>query len=374
MKNPLNFLKPACIPQEGPLPFSFFVHFRHQVKDDVALFWKPLRRIPENWYRKLLSSLNIPALRWSKVKLNGGTSLGRLDLIPLNASLMLEKGRKEMTARINKDIDRLVKKGTRVVGLGALTAPMTKGGLNLAHRTDVCLTNGNAFTAVIMHQAIERIIRQKGMLAPRIAVVGASGSVGSCVCRLLARDMSTDELLLVARNKNRLEKLANTLKKNAVQVEISDQIADVKSADIVVLLTASADCLLKSEHLRQGAVVLDGTQPRNTHPSLLQERPDVSIIDGGLVEIPGVHLHGGSMGLGKNTYFACFSETLLLAFEGRKEHFCLGNPSLEQADYIHDLAKKYQAFGFQLAPFSSFGQSVRLIRSISHAQTFTKAA
>jgi predicted amino acid dehydrogenase len=374
MKRMLKLLKPVCNNTDGPVPFSFLIHFRHQVKDDAALFWEPLRRIPEKWYRKFLDKLNIPAFRWSKVVLKGGMNLGRLDLVPLNASLMLQKGRKEMTRRIEKDIDRLVKKGTRVIGLGALTAPMTQGGLALRHRTDVCLTNGNAFTAVIMYQAIERIIRQRGMLAPSIAVVGASGSVGSCVCRLIAREMATDDLLLIARNQKRLDKLQKELNRYAVYVDTANSIDQVKEADIVVLLTASADCLLKSEHLKDGAIVLDGTQPRNTSASLLTERPDVSIIDGGLVEIPGIDLKGGSFGLPEDMYFACFSETLLLAMDGRKEHFCLGNPSLEQADYILSLADKYKDFGFYLAPFTSFGKPVTLTRTFSQSLRKIKAA
>lgn len=374
MKRLLTFLKPACKAAEGPVPFSFLIHFRHQVKDDAAILWEPLRQIPEKWYSTVLNKVNFPAFRWGSVRLKGGLSMGSLNLVPLNASLMLQKGRKEMTARLEQDIDRLVKKGNRVIGLGALTAPMTKGGLNLKHRTDVCLTNGNAFTAVMMHQAIEKIIRQRGLLAPRIAVVGASGSVGSCVCRLIARERTTDDLLLVARNQVKLEKLALELRNKAVFVDTSANLNELQQADIVVLLTASADCILKSEHLKQGAIVLDGTQPRNTSPTLLEERPDVTIIDGGLVEIPGIQLKGGGFGLPQDTYFACFSETLLLAMEGRKEHFCLGNPTLEHADYISQLAKKYESFGFQLAPFSAFGKAVNLSKNISQAIIHTKAA
>jgi len=73
-------------------------------------------------------------------------------------------------------------------------------------------------------------------------------------------------------------------------------------------------------------------------------------------------------------YFACFSETLLLAMDGRKEHFCLGNPSLEQADYILSLADKYKDFGFYLAPFTSFGKPVTLTRTFSQSLRKIKAA
>jgi hypothetical protein len=66
------------------------------------------------------------------------------------------------------------------------------------------------------------------------------------------------------------------------------------------------------------------------------------------------------LGLRDGEYFACFSETVLLALEGRQKHFCLGNATLEQADYITQIALKYQTMGFQLAPFSAFGKPVFL--------------
>ena len=66
---------------------------------------------------------------------------------------------------------------------------------------------------------------------------------------------------------------------------------------LVVPLTASADTVFRAEHLAIGAVVLDATQPRNTSPELIRQRPDVRLLDGGLVDVPGFRLHGGSMGL-----------------------------------------------------------------------------
>ena len=65
--------------------------------------------------------------------------------------------REDFVAKMNLYLDKLVEKGVKIAGLGALTSPLTAGGLALAHRNDICLTNGNAFTAVIMAQGVERI-------------------------------------------------------------------------------------------------------------------------------------------------------------------------------------------------------------------------
>jgi len=138
-------------------------------------------------------------------------------------------------------------------------------------------------------------------------------------------------------------------------VRTAKDISAVRTADLVVLLTSSADCLLRSEHLKPGAIVLDDTQPRNTDPALLTERPDVRIIDGGLVSVPGMRMTN-NIALPRGYAYACLAETMLLALEGHSDHFSIGTPTLEQADYMLRLAHKHRQFGFDLAPFHSFGQ------------------
>src|SRR3712207_7086631 len=55
-------------------------------------------------------------------------------------------------------------------------------------------------------------------------------------------------------------------------------------------------------------------------------------------------------------YTTLFRSTMLLALEGHTDHFSIGTPTLEQADYMLRLAHKHRQFGFDLAPFHSFGQ------------------
>ena len=71
------------------------------------------------------------------------------------------------------------------------------------------MTNGNAFTAAIVEDQIRMLLprvsaaRQR---SPHIAIVGASGSVGTAVTRLLARDPAGARLTLIARTAPRLER------------------------------------------------------------------------------------------------------------------------------------------------------------------------
>ncbi len=141
-----------------------------------------------------------------------------------------------------------------------------------------------------------------------------------------------------------------------VHTTMSNDLASVAQADLVVLLTASADAVLGPEHLAPGAVVLDATQPRNTDPSLLTARPDVTVVDGGVLDIPSLRLVGGDIGLPDGRAYACFAETALLALSGHRGHFAMGVPTLEQVDHTRALAASLSHLGFRPAVHTSFGR------------------
>lgn len=337
-----------------PRKFAFLIHPRVQVAQDLGdLFWSPLRHLPNSFYETLLRRLPVRPLVSGRIQL-GTQAEGELITVPFSARQLLQLPRPEVQARVKEAVDLAKARGATVVGLGALTAPVSDGGKIFADRTDIGVTNGNAFTAAMTWMGMERILSQLGRDA-HVAIVGASGSVGSCLVRLLIQRRSCTELTLVARNLDRLEQLKQQVHHQEVNLKLSTDMAQVREADLVVLLTSATDAVLKSEHLKKGAWVLDDTQPRNTDPSLLTERPDVTVVDGGLVEMTGMRMKG-TIGLAKNLIYACLAETLLLSLNGHEGHFSMGHPTAEQASMMLDLAVKHQEFGFRLAPFRSFGK------------------
>jgi predicted amino acid dehydrogenase len=326
----------------------------------MGRFWPPLRYIPNTVYDRALRTLPVPTIMWGNVRMadQPGDPAGWLLLVPLGARQMLSLRRNVVLKKIEAALDKAAAMGAEIVGLGALTAPVTKGGQKLLHRTDLGITNGNAFTAAMTFSAIERLLPLCQGHEPEITVVGASGSVGSCVVSLLARHRTAARLTLVARDLPRLRRVADLVGRIApdIRVRATNDLSTLRDADLVVLLTSSADAVLRSEHLKPGAIVLDDTQPRNTDPALLKERPDVRIVDGGVVEASGVRLMGGDIGLPRGHLYACLTETILLALDGHNGHYSIGAPTLEQADHMLHLAHKYREFGFGLAPFHSFGR------------------
>jgi fatty aldehyde-generating acyl-ACP reductase len=339
--------------------FAFLMHPRHTVAMDMGiLFGAPLSLIPDRVWATAFDRLPLPPVATGRIHFPQAPQkvAGYLIAVPFTAVQMLNLPRSRVQAKLELAVDKARDLGARIVGLGALTASVSAGGKTLSRRDDIGITNGNAFTAAMTLSGIERLLR---LLPddPLIALVGATGSVGSCLTRLLARRYS-GRLLLVARNRGRLDALAGETRRDDLAVEVSSDMGDVRRADLVVLLTSSSDSLLRSEHLKSGAVVLDDTVPRNTDPTLLTARPDVLIVDGGLVDVSGTTLRGGGIGLPRGLAYACLAETMLLALDEHEGHFAIGAATVDQAERMVALADRWSELGFTLAPFRSFGRTI----------------
>jgi fatty aldehyde-generating acyl-ACP reductase len=108
--------------------------------------------------------------------------------------------------------------------------------------------------------------------------------------------------------------------------------------------------------LKPGAVVCDVARPRDVSRRVAEQRDDVLVIEGGMVEVPGnVDFHF-DFGFPPGKSYACMAETMVLALEGRYEDYTIGkNISIEQALEIGEMAARH---GFKLSGFRSFEKPV----------------
>jgi fatty aldehyde-generating acyl-ACP reductase len=341
--------------------FAFLVHPRADVSRDLARAWPPLRAVPSRALEWGLRRLPVPPLVLGTVshRDDDASVAGWVVVVPVGARQMLTEDRRWVLGRIEQAVDLAQGLGAQVVGLGALTAPVTGGGRLLRERPGMTVTNGNAFTAALTTQGVRQMLA--GSDRPHVAVVGATGSVGSCVVRMLADDLAQGDLdlgalTLVARRRHRLADLAMQVRsaRPGLAVHEAGQIEAVRDADVVVVLTSSAEALLRSEHLKPGAVVLDDTQPRNTDPALAEQRPDVLVVDGGLADVRGLDVRA-DIGLPRGYAYACLCETMLMAFDGCTTS-ALGDATVEHAHRMQRAADRFSHLGFGLAEPLSFGR------------------
>ncbi|MDM7832731.1 semialdehyde dehydrogenase [Cellulomonas edaphi] len=337
--------------------FAFLVHPRADVSQDLARVWSPLAAVPSRALEWGMRHLPVPPLALGTVTRPDEPDVaGWIVVVPVGARQMLTEDRRWVLGRIEKTVDFAQNLGAEVVGLGALTAPVTGGGRLLRGRPGMTVTNGNAFTAQLTARAVRRLVA--GMDRPHVAVLGATGSVGSCVVRMLAGDPDLDlgALTLVARRRHRLAELAAGARSARPDVVVHEacEIEAVRDADLVVVLTSSTDALLRAEHLKPGAVVLDDTQPRNTDPALVTQRPDVTVVDGGLADVSGLDVRA-DIGLPPGYAYACLCETMLMAFDGCTTP-AVGDATLEHARRMQRAADRFGHLGFGLAAPLSFGR------------------
>ncbi|HET6211530.1 MAG TPA: hypothetical protein VFE14_01520 [Micromonosporaceae bacterium] len=231
-------------------------------------------------------------------------------------------------------------RGTSVVGLGALTAPATRGGLTLLPTLPrrITLTTGNAFTAAVARRNVVEASEALG-LGPDavVAVVGCTGSVGVAASRLL--DLAGFRLILIGRSLTRVHKELADLESRAT---VSGQVADAAKADILLLVTGDPTARIPATLPKPGAVVLDLAHPVNIAQS---EYPafaarDVQVVQGGLVRIPGYHCAMEMRLPDKHSALACLTETYLFAKAGITEH-SVGQAAVPLALELEEIAARY---------------------------------
>lgn len=248
--------------------------------------------------------------------------------------------------------------GAQIIGLGGFTSVVGDAGLTIAKNLNTPVTSGNSYT---IYTAIEATIKAAELLGKdlkscKCAVVGATGSIGSVCAAIMAPKVA--QITLISRNLQKLKKTAESIeKKTKIKPLITTDINfGLKNIDIIISASASSGGIIKSDHLKQGALVCDVALPHDVCREVANQRPDVLVIEGGLVEAPGNADFGLDFGYPSKISLACMAETMILALDGRFENYTLGrNIKVEKVELIGRLAKKH---GFKLAGFRSFDKMV----------------
>jgi len=248
--------------------------------------------------------------------------------------------------------------GAKIIGLGAFTSVVGDGGITVAKNLNIAVTTGNSYTVAT---AIEGTLKAAYLMGidpsnSRVAIVGATGSIGRTCALLLSKVIPN--VSLIGRQLEALNTIAEeiTAATDATPQIFTDVSAGIKNADIVITVTSSIEAVIHPADIKRGAVVCDVARPRDVSWRVQQERDDVLVIEGGVVAVPGdVDFHF-NFGFPPKTAYACMSETMILALEGRYENFTLGKTvSPEQVEEISALGDKH---GFSLAGLRSFEKAV----------------
>jgi acetylornithine/succinyldiaminopimelate/putrescine aminotransferase/acyl-CoA synthetase (AMP-forming)/AMP-acid ligase II/predicted amino acid dehydrogenase/acyl carrier protein len=346
---------------------------------------------------------------------HGKAAYGEFILVPRRAEELRQLPPDQAVHEIREAVKVAQKRGAQIVGLGAYTSVVTQGGLSLKGNGLPAITTGNSYTVVAARQTIRLASADRGWLLPRrsVAVLGAGGSIGQALSVLLARDTgrlllignpahpdeSRERLLQVAGrivcsldqlhgfapgsvaswvaelnitppkklDRATLIRLGEELIARTGAVEIGVDTAHVlPRADVVVCCTSTTERMVTEESLRPEAIVCDVSRPSNVGAHVRARRPDVLVLDGGVVRLPGNSLLGFNAGIGKGNAYACMAETMMLALEQRYHDASLGfDLPLEQVLEMERLA---EVSGFRVVARKQAPEALTVMRLLSREE------
>lgn len=337
--------------------FAFIIHPIEY--EDVSRKFKIMNKLPKKFvegFTRLLPPMKVSEITGVKSKYS--ETEGYFIAVPLISNQMMELPEDYVIKKIIKAGKIAEKLGAEIVGLGALTSVVGDAGITVAKNLNIAVTSGNSYTIATAIEGTKKasLIMGKDIRDSEVVVIGATGSIGKVCAEVLSREAKY--MTLVARNKEKLNNFRDyLLNKTGISVRVTSNVKDaLETADIVITVTSAVDTVIKPEYLKPGAVVCDVARPRDVSKEVADERDDVLVIEGGVVEVPGdVNFHF-NFGFPPKTSYACMAETMILAMEGKIENYSLGRDlTVEQVDLISKLAKKH---GFKLGGFRSFEKPV----------------
>jgi len=256
------------------------------------------------------------------------------------------------------------KKGINITALGGFTSIIFEN-FNLLQHQHVRnttlqwerFTTGNTHTAWVICRQLELNAPSIGidLKKARVAVVGATGDIGSAVCRWLSRRTGVSELLLVARQEKPLSELQNELGGGQI-LSLEEALPE---ADAVVWVASMPRTLeIDSSKLRNPCLMIDGGYPKNLDSKVSAE--GVHVLKGGIVEffndIGWSMMELAEMEKPQRQMFACFAEAMLLEFESCHTNFSWGrnNITIEKMDFIGEASVRN---GFSTLNLKNFFQA-----------------
>ncbi len=405
----LNDAKPGLQEDEGR--FAFLVHPLDL--SNYPEFDESLQTFNEQELRELTTRWNNLVEPFvagqTRIKAPSGKECyGEFIAVPHTTEELLDMSKEEALAQIKKAIGLAKERGAKIVGLGAYTSVVTMGGLYVRN-IDMPITTGNSYTVVSAVDAVLSALDRLEISPEKsvTAIIGATGSIGKGAAMLMAQSVST--LLLLGNPDNRKSSIkrltriageiyqfiAGQLANNiefaagtigdkvqqlnnfpAADASLSEFVNFAKEsseanpytspiiisarldemlpmADVTISATNSIAKFITPDILKIGAVICDISRPKNVSEMVEQERPDVLVIDGGVIEVPGKPSMGWNFGFEKGLVYACMAETMLLALDHHYENISIGSSgvNLDSILYTRSLGEEH---GFKMSELRSF--------------------
>jgi fatty aldehyde-generating acyl-ACP reductase len=266
---------------------------------------------------------------------------------------------KAATRKIVNAMAHAQKHGINITALGGFSSIIFEN-FNLSQISQVRnikldferFTTGNTHTAYIICRQVEQASKELGIELSKatVAICGATGDIGSAICRWLNERTDVAEMLLIARDRDRLQSLQEELGRGKIMgLEEALPLADI----VVWVASMPKGVEIDPTTLKQPCLLIDGGYPKNLGTKV--QHPGVYVLNGGIVEhsldIDWKIMSIVNMDVPARQLFACFAESMLLEFEKWYTNFSWGRNQITVAkmEQIGEVSVKH---GFR--PLLSF--------------------
>ena len=340
--------------------FAFIIHPvdpKRDVSRKFPLLGRVLNEKQIDFFSTFFPPVYISEIEGIRSEATGKEIKGWFIACPYTPRRMMELPERTVYRKIVQTGRLAEKLGAQMLGLGAFTSVVGDAGISIAKALDVPVTTGDSYTVIVAVEAIREAaaVMDIPLKSASAAVVGATGTIGQVCADILADDV--ERLYLIGRSQEKLEELRDRLKVHArAELIISTSMNILSEAQLILTVTSAVHDVIRPEFLQSGSVVCDVARPRDVSAMVAASRDDILVIDGGMVDVPGVVDFNFNFGFPPGKVYACMAETIALALEGRFEDYTLGKHiTRERVEEIGSIAKKH---GFRLSGFRSFEREV----------------
>jgi len=321
--------------------FGFLVHPRGHA--DLKRKFPFLKLLPYraiNLFAKLAPPVTVSKITGLRSKNNQPVE-GYMVAITMTPEQML-KDRQGALKKIIQATRFAKKKGVGIIGFGAMTASLTKGGLDVQNEvSDIGITTGRIYTVKTVTDYAKKCLRDFDFNTEtvEVAIVGAAGSIGSGCFEILERFGVKNFVLVDLERKHAEIENKATAVKDTISYKVTSDLTAIKNCDIIIAATSSPDVVIQSKHLKPGAIVINDAQPSDISPELIDERKDILIIEGGVVYTKDITCNFNLGLASREETFCCLGEVLILAHNHKFETFSIGYSDLSQIEILEELGK-----------------------------------